>query len=106
MGQSQEISHCVLPCSFRYLFLPSYTPISVVNNGELCIPLRSNRVKSKRKALSNHGVWWVALLMYTHVVYASLMVLNCPIVIDTHGATLPVRKRQGMGSVVNIPSQY
>jgi hypothetical protein len=55
-----------------------------------CTPLllyRSSRMRSKCKAPSNHGMWWVTLLMYTHVVYSALTVLNCPTITDTHGAS-------------------
>lgn len=47
-------------------------------------------MKSKRKALNNHGVWWVLLFIYTHVVYSSLTVLNCPSITDSNGAISPV----------------
>ena len=51
-------------------------------------------MRSKRKAPSNHGMWWVTLLMYTHVVYSALTVLNCPTITDTHGASSFVRRGQ------------
>lgn len=52
-------------------------------------------MKSKRKALNTHGVWWVLLLTYSHAVYASLTVLNCPFITDSNGATSPVKMGKG-----------
>ena len=44
----------------------------------------------KRKPLNHHGVWWVILLLYSHVVYTSMTVLNCPSITDTIGTTSAV----------------
>ena len=32
-----------------------------------------------------YGIWWVILLQYTHVVYTSMAVLNCPTLPDLDG---------------------
>jgi len=47
--------------------------------------------KLKVKRSKHHGVWWIALLLYSHVVYTSMTLLNCPSITDTDGATFAVR---------------
>ncbi len=42
----------------------------------LCFPTCRYRYKLHRDRW--HGLWWVILLQYTHVVYASMSILNCP----------------------------
>ena len=44
------------------------------------------------KPLEYHGVWWVVLLLYSHVVYTSMTIFNCPSITDKLGTTSAVRK--------------
>ena len=37
-----------------------------------------------------HGLWWIVLLMYTHVVHTSMSILNCPILPGRSGDYVPV----------------
>jgi hypothetical protein len=39
----------------------------------------------KKKPLKHHGVWLVVLLSYSHLVYTSMTILNCPSITDTNG---------------------
>ena len=55
----------------------------------------------KRKPLNHHGVWWVLLLLYSHVVYTSMTVLNCPSITDTDGATSAVREGGREKTILN-----
>ena len=32
----------------------------------------------RRKVLTWHGLWWIVLLMYNHVLHTSMSILNCP----------------------------
>lgn len=34
--------------------------------------------RSRLKVLDHYGLWWIVLLLYTHVVHTSLSILNCP----------------------------
>ena len=102
-NMSSEIAYLLrfLPL---FLAIMTCTPIVVTRYGvilttfslslgrvALRLLYRSTQSKSKRRVLSNHGVWSVMLLMYTHVVYTSLTVLYCPTIIDSHGEMEPVR---------------
>ncbi len=51
--------------------------LSIVSTcSPLCFPTYRYRYKLHRDHW--HGLWWVILLQYTHVVYASMSILNCP----------------------------
>jgi hypothetical protein len=43
----------------------------------------------KKHALSWHGLWWIVLLMYTHVLHTSMSILNCPILPGKDGSHVP-----------------
>ena len=47
-----------------------------------------------RKPLEHHGLWWVVLLLYSHTVYTSMTILNCPSISDSLGSHSPVRRKQ------------
>ena len=67
------------------------------NRFTLTIIYRSctKKLKMRIKSLKMHGVWWLVVLIYTHVVYASMTILNCPLISDTHGTTTsPVSIRE------------
>lgn len=72
--------------SSEVAYLLRFLPLCVaVLTCTLLLIARSICFKSKRK-IPNHGVWAVILLMYTHVVYTSLSVLYCPVIMDSDGA--------------------
>ena len=36
-----------------------------------------------------HGIWWIVNLLYSHVVYTSVSILNCPVVkIDSQNSSM------------------
>ena len=37
-----------------------------------------------------HGLWWIVVLMYTHVVHTSMSILNCPRLPGSDGNTTNV----------------
>lgn len=41
-----------------------------------------------------YGIWWVILLQYTHIVYTSMAVLNCPTIPDLEGELAAVSEHQ------------
>ena len=49
-----------------------------------------NRRYLKKHALSWHGLWWIVLLLYTHVLHTSMSILNCPILPDRDGSHVSV----------------
>ena len=36
------------------------------------------------------SLWWIVLLMYTHVIHTSMSILNCPILPGRTGDYVPV----------------
>ena len=49
-----------------------------------------NRRYLKKHALSWHGLWWIVLLLYTHVLHTSMSILNCPILPGRDGSHVSV----------------
>jgi hypothetical protein len=39
--------------------------------------------KFTKKTVAWHGLWWIILLMYSHVLHTSMSILNCPILPET-----------------------
>lgn len=44
----------------------------------------------RKKTLKWDGLWWIVLLMYTHVIHTSMSILNCPILPGKDGSHNPV----------------
>ena len=45
----------------------------------------------QKHAVPWHGLWWMVLLLYTHVLHTSVSILNCPALPGRDGANVPVR---------------
>ena len=46
-----------------------------------------------------YGLWWIVVLMYTHVVHTSMSILNCPILPGRMGDYVPVSQNYELCSV-------
>ena len=49
-----------------------------------------------------HGLWWIVLLMYTHVVHTSMSILNCPILPGRSGDYVPVSARKELWGTLQL----
>jgi len=38
--------------------------------------------KFRLRLLRHHGLWWILLLLYSHVVHTSISILDCPMLRD------------------------
>ena len=43
-----------------------------------------------KRTVSWHGIWWIILLMYTHLLHTSMSILNCPRIPGRDGSHVPV----------------
>ncbi len=57
----------------------------------ISLSLVHHRYRSKLLSFPWHGLWWVVLLQYTHVVHTSMSILNCPMIDDQDTGGAPVR---------------
>ena len=46
--------------------------------------------KFTKKTVAWHGLWWIILLMYSHVLHTSMSILNCPILPETDSSDASV----------------
>ncbi len=58
-----------------------------MNVGCVCVPVLR---RYKFVPVPWHGLWWLVLLLYTPVVHTSMSLLNCPMITDEDGDTVPV----------------
>ena len=42
--------------------------------------------EKKVMMLKHHGIWWIILLLYTHLVHTSMSILNCPFLTLTNSS--------------------
>ncbi|CAI8057064.1 hypothetical protein GBAR_LOCUS31079 [Geodia barretti] len=47
-------------------------------------------MSKRRSTIKYHGLWMIVLLSFSHVVYTSMSLLNCPSITDSNGHTSPV----------------
>ncbi|CAI8057065.1 hypothetical protein GBAR_LOCUS31079 [Geodia barretti] len=46
-------------------------------------------MSKRRSTIKYHGLWMIVLLSFSHVVYTSMSLLNCPSITDSNGHTSP-----------------
>ena len=48
--------------------------------------------KCRWRLIQHHGLWWILLLLYSHLVHTSMSILDCPMLRDPSDQTVrPVR---------------
>ena len=64
------------------------------------------RRRLKKHALPWHGLWWIVLLLYTHILHTSMSILNCPILPGRDDSHVPVSLLHRLPNVQHIIYVY
>ena len=83
------LAACPLVFVIRYTVV--LTDHSIAHSSNLCPTHPPRRIFQKRwRSVQHYGLWWIVLLLYSHVVHSCLSVLNCPSLPDGMGVTKAV----------------
>ena len=78
---ARYICMCLAQSSQKYLIY--YVPKSKLFFPSHCFFFCRKCLKKHRR----HGLWWIILLQYPHIVYTAMSILNCPLLPGEEGQT-------------------